>query len=154
MSNFARSVKREFAFDGDTVHVTFTLMKATDFKSLSRFIKTDERGRPTSTISFTDQVEMLSLASEILPKRVTSMTGLKDLSGVEMAIEEIVDEQYFIPLISEIFGAVLEASNVRDPKKHGEPSGASLKDSPALTTVKEDSPSHSGGAHSSAVIQG
>jgi len=126
MSNFTRTVTKQLEFDGDSISVVFNRMKTSDFKLLAKFIEIGPDGKPMNKASFSDQIEMLSVAEEILPKRIESLEGLVDEEGTPLTVEDIVKEQYFIDLVSELFGIIMESSTVSDSKKSvGKSVGAS-----------------------------
>ena len=123
MSKFTKTVTKDFKVDGDDVKVTFNRMKTSDFKLMSTHMELGKDGMPTGKISFTNQMDMLTKAIEILPNRVESMEGLKDDQGNELSFAEIVGEQYFLGFVGELFGVVMESSIISDGKKSGETSG-------------------------------
>jgi len=124
MSNFTRTVEKTFNFDGDEIKVTFNRLKTSDFRLMASHLEVDkDTGMPTGKVSFESQMDMIAKAIEILPARVESMTGLKDDQGNELSFVDIVNEQYFMGLVSEIFAAVMGASIVSDEKKSDVTSG-------------------------------
>ena len=118
MSKFTRNIKRDFEFDGDKITIVMSRMKNSDFHKLASDLSIDNStGKPFMKASFANQTEFLNRAAEILPNRVESMEGLTDEDGVELTIDDIIDEQYFMPLISEIFAALAQSSVIGGVKK-------------------------------------
>lgn len=118
MSNFTRTVKKTFNFDGDEIEIVFNRLKTSDFRLLASHLEIDEEtGLPTGKVSFGNQMDMITKAIEILPNRVESMTGLKDPEGNQMEFIDIVNEQYFMGFVSDVFAAVMGASVVSNEKK-------------------------------------
>ena len=113
MSKFTKSITRSYQFDGDTVTVTMQRMKRKHAMKLLPFIsEPDESGNVKMT--FQDQMEMLDVAAEFLPKYVNKIGGMRGEAGEELtteaAVELISEESYFMGLVGEIVGDWTEAS--------------------------------------------
>ena len=107
MSNFTKSLVEKFNFDGDEVTVTFTRLKRKHLISLAPHMTAD------GNIAFSDQVKFMDAAAEVLPDIITSMTGLKDSDGNALTVEDVVNETYFVGLVSDLMTKVMEHSFVQ-----------------------------------------
>ena len=108
MSKFTKSLVETFDFDGDKVTITFKRLKRKHLIALSPHMTT------SGDIEFKDQVKFMDAAAEVLPDIIESMTGLVDADGNALTVEEMVDEMYFVPLVSDLMGKVMEQSFVKD----------------------------------------
>jgi hypothetical protein len=116
MSNYIRNVVKTFEFDGDTVIVSLKPIKFEDtlrFNSLPTI--EDENGNNTL-----DSISVGNLLTEIVPKYVTKMEGLKDSEGEELNIIEICGMTYFTKLVNDIGAAIILGGTPPNPKKPGE----------------------------------
>jgi len=112
MSKFTKQIKRTYQFDGDEVYVVMDRLKRKDALKIAPLMnEPDENGKVK--MSFEDSMKFTDVASGILKKYITVFTGLKDEDGVALVIEDIFGEDgavYFMELISEIIGDLMEAS--------------------------------------------
>jgi hypothetical protein len=118
MSKFTKQFTRTYEFDGDFVTVTMNRLKRKDAVKLAPFLpEPDSEGK---YIFNTQQgFEFMDKAGEILGKYVTHIEGLKDGEGVPVPREllfgnEDEAEAYFMPLLGEMMGDLMEASFVSD----------------------------------------
>ncbi len=112
MSNFTPLVKKQYEFDGDTVHVSFSrLSRKAMLDVLPSFNKLNsaEKGTPEFSEGVND---VLNTLADALPSCVKTVSGLKDTDGSDIVIQQIVDEMYFMVLLSEITMDLIRESGV------------------------------------------
>jgi len=109
MSKYTPTVRFETVFENDTVTM--------DLKQLSRktflgwmpyFSKTDEDGKLTPE----DTLNLVNEAAEIIPSHVVDFKGLRDANGDAISLKTVVDEVYFIELVSQIVMRLIEICQV------------------------------------------
>lgn len=99
-------------FDGEQVSVSIKHRLLTvDAQSLERFVDR-ERG----SLRFSDAMEVMKMAGELLPRYVDSFTGYSDSTGSPLTAAEFCEhasrEFFFVPLVGQIFVSMLEVSTL------------------------------------------
>lgn len=111
MGNFTKAFTRTYEFDGDNISVEFTRLKRKDAMTLAPYI-TD--GGEDVKVAFKDQLEFLNAASEILPTCIVKFRGLtiegQLISELHEDFKLIFSEIYFMELLSDMLGDLMEAS--------------------------------------------
>ena len=139
MSSYTKSIKCEFEFEGDKVNITMGRMNRKDAMSLMPFFG-DPGPDGKIAMNFTSQMEMLDAASDLLPKYIKSMTGLKDEDGEDISIKTICEEAYFLNLISEIIAELVDASFLTEKKvkkSHAQPAKTIQEDDALVSLTSE-----------------
>ena len=109
MSKFTKSIIRKFEFEDDLVEVTLERMKRKDAMKLMPFVgEPDEDG--TVKMTFSNQMEMLDMTGDLLPKYVKRISGLVDADGADVSVDTMCDEAYFLDLIGKIVQELMESS--------------------------------------------
>lgn len=108
MSGFTKTVSHEIEFDGDTVQLELRRLNRKDMTAFSEFIKEGDDGK--HTVSIQDGMQLMKVAEEILPEYVVNMTGLKDASGNPLSLDDVLAETYFMELLGNIVGRLMEIS--------------------------------------------
>ncbi len=118
MSNYTANIKFKIEFDGDPIAGVMKTASIQDMKSLAPYIKTSG-GADEVTMSFSDSLEIVTVASEIFPRLITSFTGLHDSSGNPVDVKTVCSELYFLPVVMELFSILSSGSSVKsaDEKK-------------------------------------
>ena len=131
MGKFTRSFTRTFTFNGKPIMVTMERMKRKDAMRLMPYMgEPDESGKVK--LSFQNQMEMLDVAADLLPKYV------KAFEYEDATLEEVLDEAFFIGLVGEIVSAWTEASFAfGDDEKKSDATPASDSREPATQAVSE-----------------
>ena len=113
----------------DVVHVEAERFKKKDILALTPYMKQNDEG--DFVMSFSDQIEMSEVMSNVLPKRIKKFSGLKDANGAEISLEDAIEESYFMTLIIEIITQLMDASTVKEKKvkKLESTSGSDTKES-------------------------
>ena len=142
MGKFTKSTTHNIEFDGDTVTVVLTRMKRKDAMKLMPFIQPPDADGKVKMIPFQDQMKMLDVAADILPKYITRVSGLMDLdTNVELdtkeASDRIVEEAYYMGLIGELIGEWVEASFLFEGGEK------KLEESPESTSPESEIPESS-----------
>jgi len=109
MSKFTKSFRVELDFEGDHLVLVMERMKRKDALKLVPYMGAPDADG-TVNISFGDQITVMNVAADLLPKYVKSLTGLVDEDGEAMTIEMIVDEAYFLTLIGQILNHLMVKS--------------------------------------------
>jgi len=133
MSKFTKSISREFEFEGDKVQVTMDRMKRKDAMKLMPYIgEPDAAGNVT--MKFKDQMEMVDSVGDLLPKYIKRISGLIDDNGEDVTIETVCEESYFLDLIGDMVGALMEGSFMSTKKEK------KLEESSESTTEEQGIP--------------
>lgn len=116
MGNWSRKTSLEpIEFDGDTVVCEVNRLKVADMIKLSAKMKKNETSGRVE-LTFNDSMELLKIASELLPTYVTAINGLSMAGGTPMDIKtfhnEALTEFYFVELIGMILAGLMEVSSV------------------------------------------
>jgi len=130
MSRFTSSFPFTVEFEGDAVNFTLRRLRTKHAQRLAPFMGKTKSGKVTMTIS--EQFDMITVAEEILPDCVESMTGLKDRNGNALQFSDIVGQAYFISLHGQLLEALLTHSFLEDSdaKKSDAPSPAPVSAGP------------------------
>ena len=114
MSNFTPLVAKTYTFEGDEVKVEFSRLKRKHMLSvtphLSKIddVKTAQDAKPEQLEAIN---ELLNDIIDVIPEYVSSFTGLKDNNGLEIRIQSVVDDFYFLRLAIEIALDMIRASS-------------------------------------------
>lgn len=120
MGKFTKSITRSYQFDGDEITIVINRMNRKDAMKLVPYVgQPDEEGNVK--MEFEDQMKMIDVVADFMPKYVTSIAGLPDAEtnsqlSTEQAKERIFEESYYIGLIGEIVGDWTEASFMFETK--------------------------------------
>ena len=109
-------------FDGDTIVFTVKRILAEDMGIVMKHYKAGPDG--TAKLTFSDAAEMSVVVADVFPKYVTHISGMNKADGVPFTIDEFVQvakENYFVPLIGQIFSGLMAASTVQDLKNSATP---------------------------------
>ena len=111
MSNFTPRIKNTFDFEGDTIKVVMSRLRRKHMVVLMPFMSQDGLA-----LEFTDVPAFLEAAAEVLSDCIVSFNGLTDADGTsitqesDLFEEEVLGGLYFMGLVQEMMGALLEAS--------------------------------------------
>ena len=127
MSKFVKSKYFETEFEGDTVSMRIKPLKRKHMMELAPFMPEDNDADNMGTL---DSMNMLDLGAKMLPGYLEDFKGLKDDEGNALAVEDIVEEMYFLNLVSEIMTEVFQISGM-SPKSaensQGQPDTSSME---------------------------
>lgn len=117
MSNFTPLVKRKFTFEGDEVEVVFSRLKRKHiFKLIPQIVslKKEIGDSDIQDAPLDDKLDLVMAVAEGIGDKakdyIRSMTGLKDLEGNEVSIDEVMENSYFSDLYLEIVMAMIDSS--------------------------------------------
>lgn len=113
MSRYVRSATETIEFDGDKVTV---VIKPMTFVDCAKAINVRTLSSPA---------EVSELIGELLPKYVSSISGLRDAAGAEIGIDIVASDMYFSKLAGLILGSCVKISVLRDPQQPDEQSAPS-----------------------------
>lgn len=105
-------------FDGDTITITAKRLLAADISII--FEKYDAE---TGKLRFANNAELAKVTADIFPKYITSISGMTKGDGTPFTVAEFVEaskEAYFIPLIAELFSALMQISTVKAEEKNSD----------------------------------
>lgn len=107
MSNFIPNLRFETEFEGDKVSVTLKpLTRATYMRMVNINVETKDK-------SFTEKgAALIDSASEILHEHIVEVTGLRDANGDAVSVDTMLESIYFRELNLEIYGFLVEGSNL------------------------------------------
>jgi len=121
MSGFIKSLTKTIEYEGDKIAIEYTGLKRKHSVAISDLLL---------DISNTDGSEMQKLSMRLLNAAIDAgvfedcvikFEGLKDGHGNALAISDVVNEQYFIPLLSEIFELIMSGTRVEDEGNSARP---------------------------------
>jgi len=107
MSNFSRATTHSTEFEGDTVTMSLHGLKRKHMMMLGPYMPSEGDG-----MGAIESMKLLDVAAELLPDYVSDFKGLKDENGNALGFEDVVDEMYFIELISDIMSKLFDISNM------------------------------------------
>jgi hypothetical protein len=110
MSNYTEQLTiGPVEFDGDSVTIVAEQMDVMDMELIAPFVSDDGK------VSFSNSLQLIKIASEILPDRVLAIQGLT-VGGKEVTKEEFVNsyinKTYFMELTSEIVSRMIEGATL------------------------------------------
>lgn len=106
MSRFTKKVTFETEFEGDTVSLKLARLKRKDMMTLSPFMPDGDQVGSAQTM------DLMDVATNLLPDYVSDWVGPTDEDGNELSLEDVMEEMYFLELISAIVTKLFEASNM------------------------------------------
>jgi len=107
MSKFSLSSTETFQFDGDTVTVKLKPLSRSAMMSLAPYVGD---GTPETM----DNQKLFDHGAEHIESHIESMKGLTDSAGTEITISTMVDNAYFLPLMSEIMAKLFDLATVSE----------------------------------------
>ena len=107
MSNFTKDILFTTEFEGDTVSLKLARLKRKDMMLLSPHMPNEGEN-----VGAVQSMDLMDVAMSLLPKYVSEFKGPKDSDGMPLTLEEIMEEMYFLELISRIVTKLFEASNM------------------------------------------
>jgi len=91
MSRFVRQIRFETEFDGDKVSMKLSPMTYGDMALVA----------PVSGQAL-DAKAFIAAVRDVLPKYVSEFGGLKDAEGVDLTLEDVVTQVYFVGLLQDV----------------------------------------------------
>jgi len=112
MSNFTPTVSKQYEFDGDTVNVVFSRLLRKDMLTvLPIFLKLNKAEEDTD--EYREGInDILNALADVLPNYVSKFEGLDDAEGNPIAIDQVVNEMYFMSLCALIAIDLIQESGV------------------------------------------
>ena len=114
MSSFTKRIKKEFSFEGDTVTVVAQRMKKEDYTTMAPILKMEDGKQG---VDQSDPNKVMSVGVDILKRRVESIDGLRADDGELLTVDDMLSETYFMGLVGDILGWVMESSFAAEGKK-------------------------------------
>jgi len=109
MSKYTPMVEFQTVFEEDTVTMKLKQLSRKTFLGwMPYFSKTDAKGN----LSPEDTLLLVNEAADILTEHVVDFKGLRDVNGDAIALEIVVEEVYFIELVSLIVMRLIEICQV------------------------------------------
>jgi hypothetical protein len=109
MSNYRSAWLFCTNFEGDSVKMRISGMKRKHLTQLSQYIHLDSNGE--IRLEFENNFEASNIFAAILPECVTDFRGLVDFDKKQpIPFETVLEDIYFVNLVSEIIQQVLETS--------------------------------------------
>ena len=130
MGRYTQNVVEKINFDGDEITVTLRRMLNKHMLALSPVLVARE-GEGV----FERSSRIIVSAKEVLKECIVKIEGLRDASNVEIPIDTVLEDAYFMSLLDAILGRLLGASVLteQDAKKSVEIAPAALSDAPPPT---------------------
>lgn len=121
MSNFTPLVHKQYEFEGDKISVSFRRLKRKHMISISPMLAklqslTDEQGNiPAEAIMDNNEAlsDILDAIIDHIPEYVSVFNGLTTADGLEVTVETVADDVYFMPLALQIAMDMVVESSVR-----------------------------------------
>jgi len=115
MSKYTRATYFDIDFEGDIINVSMLRIKRADFMKMAPHIKTNDDG--DVVMSMSDKLEFMDLIADMLPKYVQKFDGLKTEEGEVLTLKEILDESYFIDILTTLVERLFASSGLgKEPK--------------------------------------
>jgi len=111
MSRFTNATHFEMEFEGDTIKISMQRMKRADYIKLAPFATYDDATGET-TVRFKDQVDMMNMLVDVLPKYIKRFEGLLDDVGNEIKFKTVLEEAYFTGLVTDLVMKLFETSGL------------------------------------------
>jgi len=108
MSKFTKSCPYETEFEEDKITMNLNRLRRADMMVLMPFM--NEAGKGEVKVD----VDLMNLASDLLPNYVENFKGLKDEDGNPVTIETVCDQTYFMTLAGEIIAELFNISKLGD----------------------------------------
>ena len=118
MSNFVPSIKYTTQFEKDEVFMELSSLKTSDMAKLAPYMK--EEGQPSTV----ESMEIMRVGGELLPGYVDNFSGLFDANGSPVSFETVLEQVYFIELVSDIMAKLFDISRMspdQDLNSEGRP---------------------------------
>lgn len=110
-------------FDGDVIDVRVRRLTTEDIQKLSSFMKPFQGSDGSNKIklSFSDQLEVASIATDLLPRYILSIDGMKTGDGsvvtAERYVSEMVGQFYFLEFNGLILANLVSVSTVQEDEE-------------------------------------
>jgi len=105
MSSFTPTVTFETTFEDDVITMDLRRLKRKSMMKLSPYMDTEGNG-------VIAEMELMDVATDMLPGYVTNFAGLKDANGTLIPFDKMLEEAYFIPIMSAILGKLFDISQL------------------------------------------
>lgn len=113
MSNFTPLVSKDYEFEGDSVHVSFSRLKRKHMLNAIPAFKAvadaEEAGDDEAKLEAMN--DFLGGIIDVIPEYVNRFEGLSDTAGNEVSITTVVNEFYFMKLASQICMDIVKESS-------------------------------------------
>lgn len=109
MSKFTPSVFYETEFEGDKISMRLSRLKRAHMMKLVQLLDIDKETRQVSEGSIIKCVDYLA---DELPGYIQDFKGLKDEDGNAITLQEVINEGYFLYLLSDIVGQLMHISKL------------------------------------------
>lgn len=111
MSKFLKTIVLDTTFDGDGVQIQLNRLRRSDLlrwlPELRKMREADSNEDKAAAIN-----NFVDAHSAELADYVVGIYGLKDAQGSDVSARDIFEYSYFLPLSTEIFGALFQGSFV------------------------------------------
>ena len=107
MGHFTQAVEEKTTFDGDEVAYSLRRMQNKHMVKLAPLLVTSP-SNPESALVRT--ARMVEGAKDVIKDCISNFRGVKDSSGADMTLDAVLDESYFLPLLDELLGRLLQVS--------------------------------------------
>lgn len=114
MGNFTSKVTKTFQFDGDEVKVEFTRMKNKHFILIAPYLVLEDSEPKALRVGMLRSVKLVEESKQVLKECIKSMKGIQNADGDQLTLDDILDESYFISLLDQMLGFLMDVSVLRD----------------------------------------
>jgi len=108
MGHFSKVVEQEITFDGDLLKIKMRRMKNKHMLHIGPALS--EPFEKSSGGLLLRTSKLVDVAKEPLAECVTELSGLKDADGNALEFKDILEESYFLPLLDQILGMLIQVS--------------------------------------------
>ncbi len=124
MSNFTPTVPFSVEFEGDTITMDLRRLSRKGMMTLSPYV--------TGKVGALDEMAILDVSVNLLPGHITNFKGLKTETGEDITVAQMVEESYFLMLMSEIISKLFEVSSM------GVKGGKNLRKQPSTSAEEPE----------------
>lgn len=122
MGHFTQAVEERITFDGDELVLTLRRMQNKHLLHIAPHLA-GGNAPGTNAGLLLRSAALVDASKEMLRECVVGFQGLKDKAGNSMAFSDILEEAYFLPLLDQVLGRLLQISVMTevDAKKSAAP---------------------------------
>ncbi len=113
MSGFTKTVKEQTTFDGDTINYEFKRLKKPTVLYIAKHAEQQEDGTYQITQEKMFDIVNSDEFNNALVESIVKFDGLKDAEGQALNFSDIIQEMYFVELVTEMVQKIMTASTVQ-----------------------------------------
>lgn len=135
MSNYVRNPVVKCEFDGDSITVVLTPIEFAERLAIEDAMPFQD---DTPEVRDVKHLDCATKSRVALRAHMKELTGLRDLAGVDIGIDEMFRDSYFENLVATIFRAWWKMRKPENPKAPASSSTGSSEGSPSQPPMSTD----------------